>query len=95
MDIKYSILGATGYTGAELPRIISNHQVRPLFRPYPHLNQFYHDKMISIKEEDQIAAKSDVVFALLPAARARYGNRGTGDVSRSKSDRYGRRLPVL
>ena len=81
--MKYSILGATGYTGAELLRILSNHpqaQVQyltsenntgaPITQVYPHLNQFYHDKMISIKEVEKIAAESDVVFACLPHGHA-------------------------
>ncbi len=81
--MKYSILGATGYTGEELMRILSNHpqaQVQYLTsenqtgasitQVYPHLRQFYHDKMISIKEVDRIAAASDVVFACLPHGHA-------------------------
>lgn len=81
--MKYSILGATGYTGAELLRILSNHpqaQVQyltsenqtgaPITQVYPHLTQFYHDKMISIKDVDQIAAASDVIFACLPHGHA-------------------------
>ncbi len=81
--MKYSILGATGYTGEELLRILSNHpqaQVQyltsenqtgvQLSQIYPHLNQFYHDKTISIKEVDRIAASSDVVFACLPHGHA-------------------------
>src|SRR5665647_893172 len=81
--MKYSILGATGYTGAELLRILSNHpqaQVQyltsenntgaPITQVYPHLNQFYHDNMISIKEVDKIAAASDVLFACLPHGHA-------------------------
>jgi len=81
--MKYSILGATGYTGEELLRILSNHpqaQVQYLTsenqtgasitQVYPHLNQFYHDNMISIKEVDRIASESDVVFACLPHGHA-------------------------
>ena len=81
--MKVSILGATGYTGEELLRILSNHpQARvqyltsenqtgtPVSQVYPHLNQFYHDQMISIKEVDRIAADSDVVFACLPHGHA-------------------------
>lgn len=77
--LKISILGATGYTGEELLRILSGHpQVRiqyltsenqtgaTLCQVYPHLNPFYHDSLISIKEVDKIAAESDVVFACLP-----------------------------
>ena len=43
----------------------------------PHLNQFYHDKMISSKEVDQMAVKSDAVFACLPQGQARQS--GDGD----------------
>ncbi len=77
--MKISILGATGYTGEELLRILANHpeaQIQyltsenqtgaSLNQVYPHLFQFYHDKLISIKEVDKIAAGSDVVFACLP-----------------------------
>ena len=81
--MKFSILGATGYTGEELLRILANHpQARvqyltsenqtgaPIAQTYPHLNQFYHDTMISIKEVEHIAASSDVVFACLPHGHA-------------------------
>jgi len=83
VEMKFSILGATGYTGAELLRILSNHpqaEVQyltsenqtgaPITQTYPHLTQFYHDKMISIKEVDHIAATSDVVFVCLPQGHA-------------------------
>jgi N-acetyl-gamma-glutamylphosphate reductase len=79
VTMKISILGATGYTGEELLRILANHpeaQIQyltsenqtgaSLNQVYPHLSQFYHDKLISIKEVDKIAAGSDVVFACLP-----------------------------
>lgn len=83
MKVKYSILGATGYTGEELLRILSSHpqaKVRYLTsenqtgaainRVYPHLTRFYHDHLISIKEVDRIAAESDVVFTCLPHGHA-------------------------
>lgn len=81
--MKYSILGATGYTGEELLRILSSHPQAKLqyltsenqtgssiAQVYPHLTQFYHDSMISIKDVGQIAAASDVVFVCLPHGHA-------------------------
>ena len=81
--MKYSILGATGYTGEELMRILAGHpeataqyltsenQTGTLVsRVYPHLAQFYHDKLTSIKDVEKIAAESDIVFICLPHGHA-------------------------
>lgn len=81
--MKISILGATGYTGEELLRILASHpqaQIQYmtsenqtgacLNQIYPHLSQFYHDRLISIKEVDKVAADSDVVFVCLPHGHA-------------------------
>lgn len=81
--MKISILGATGYTGVELLRLLANHpeaEIQYLTsenqtgatinQVYPHISQFYHDKLISIKEVDKIAAASDIVFACLPHGHA-------------------------
>lgn len=81
--MKYSILGATGYTGEELMRILSGHpQAEPKYltsenqtgtavsQVYPHLASFYHDKLTSIKDVEKIAAESDVVFVCLPHGHA-------------------------
>lgn len=47
------------------------------------MNQFYHDKMISIKDVDQIAAESDVILACLTHGHAMaIGERVTSDGSR-------------
>lgn len=81
--MKYSILGATGYTGEELMRILSGHpEAQAMYltsenqtgasvnQVYPHLAQFYHDKLTSIKDVEKIAAESDVVFICLPHGHA-------------------------
>lgn len=81
--MKVSIIGATGYTGEELLRILSNHPAAevvhitsesqtdtPIADIYPHFTQFYDKKLESLAETEKIAADSDVVFIGLPHGHA-------------------------
>jgi len=83
MKIRASILGATGYTGEELLRVLAGHPEVEIIsitsesqtdtaidQVYPHLRQFYHERLQSIKEIEKIASGSDVVFAGLPHGHA-------------------------
>lgn len=76
--IKVGIVGATGYTGAELVRILSRHQGvelvaltsrsyagQPYYQAYPHLYQ-YTDLVCSELDISQLAKETDVVFTALP-----------------------------
>jgi len=81
--MKVSVIGATGYAGAELLRLLNNHPEaevmymtserhtgQPISTIYPHLRGIYDQKLISMKEMDKIAAASDVVFIGLPHGHA-------------------------
>ena len=81
--VKVSIIGATGYTGAELLRILINHPAveikyitsesstnEDICQIYPHLNGIYHQKLISMEHIDTIASESDVIFIGLPHGHA-------------------------
>jgi N-acetyl-gamma-glutamyl-phosphate reductase len=81
--MKVSIIGATGYTGEELLRILAGHPAVELVsitsesqtgeyidNIYPHFTRFYHKKLASITEVDEIAAASDAVFIALPHGHA-------------------------
>jgi N-acetyl-gamma-glutamyl-phosphate reductase len=81
--MKVSIIGATGYAGAELLRILHNHpqvQVMHLTSEshtgediasiYPHLRGIYMQHLMSMKDMDKISADSDFVFIGLPAGHA-------------------------
>lgn len=76
MKIKVGIIGATGYAGAELVRLIANHpqaevtaissvsfEGKPLSQVYP--SYIYLNDMVCQKAED-VVNKSDVIFAALP-----------------------------
>ena len=80
---KISIIGATGYAGAELLRLLHNHpevQVMHLTSEshtgeaisdiYPHLRGIYDQKLISMKDIDTISKDSDFVFICLPHGHA-------------------------
>ena len=86
--VKVSIIGATGYAGAELLRLLYNHpQVevvhitsesytgKAISEVYPHLRGLYDQKLISMKDLDIIAKDSDFVFIGLPHGHA--GVQGT------------------
>ncbi len=81
--MKVSVIGATGYAGAELLRLLHNHPEaevmymtseshtgQSISAIYPHLRGIYDQKLISMKELDKIAAASDVVFIGLPHGHA-------------------------
>jgi N-acetyl-gamma-glutamyl-phosphate reductase len=80
--MKVSIIGATGYTGAELIRILANHPQAEIvhitsesstgtaiWEIYPHLRQKCDKMLTSMKDVDALAA-SDVVFIGLPHGHA-------------------------
>lgn len=82
MTIKVSIIGATGYTGSELVRILYRHPEvelvalttrsyvgMPMCEVYPHLFKYNH---LTCEEADlaKIFAISDVVFVALPHGHA-------------------------
>lgn len=81
--MKISIVGATGYTGAELLRILASHPAAEVLyitsesqpgtsinEVYPHLTRFYDKALASLAELDKIAVESDVIFIGLPHGHA-------------------------
>lgn len=81
--MKVSIIGATGYAGAELLRLLrghpeaevtyltsESHTGKPIAEIYPHLRGVYDQMLISMKEIDLIAESSDVIFIGLPHGHA-------------------------
>lgn len=81
--MKVSIIGATGYTGEELIRLLSRHPAAeiahitseshtgtPINDIYPHLTRFEGKKLESLQQLDEIAADSDAVFIGLPHGHA-------------------------
>lgn len=81
--MKVSIVGATGYTGEELLRILAGHPEAEIIHItsesqtgaaitgiYPHLSGFYPQTLDSLQDLDKIAAASDVVFIGLPHGHA-------------------------
>ncbi|MEG6586944.1 N-acetyl-gamma-glutamyl-phosphate reductase [Dendrosporobacter sp. 1207_IL3150] len=81
--MKVSIIGATGYTGEELLRILANHPQAEIIHitsesqtgtsiesVYTHFNGFYEKKLDSMKELEKIAKASDAVFIGLPHGHA-------------------------
>ena len=81
--VKVSIIGATGYTGAELLRLLSGHEAAEVVAVtseshtgadishiYPHLGSFYADRLENLAALEDIARRSDVVFIALPHGHA-------------------------
>ncbi|MDR1702353.1 MAG: N-acetyl-gamma-glutamyl-phosphate reductase [Sporomusaceae bacterium] len=83
--MRVSIIGATGYTGAELLRLLAHHseaQIKfitsesqtgeDICAIYPHLSGLYQNltKLSSLKNLETIAVESDVVFIALPHGHA-------------------------
>ncbi|MBO8137895.1 MAG: N-acetyl-gamma-glutamyl-phosphate reductase [Desulfotomaculum sp.] len=76
--IKAAVIGATGYTGAELVRILSRHPEvelvaltsrscagTPYYQVYPHLYK-YIEKECQALDLKSLVAESDVIFTALP-----------------------------
>jgi N-acetyl-gamma-glutamyl-phosphate reductase len=81
--MKVAIIGASGYTGAELLRLLHGHkQAEILFLTsqtnldlsiasiYPHLLSIYENKFVAIKDVLDHAADVDVIFTALPHGHA-------------------------
>lgn len=81
--MKVSIIGATGYAGEELLRILHGHPEAEVVaitsesqtgeyidNIYPHFTRFYHKKLACLQDLDEIAAASDAVFIALPHGHA-------------------------
>ena len=81
--MKVSIIGATGYTGAELLRLLAGHEKvdivaltsessagASISSIYPHLAKQYNNVLVNMDSIDEIAAASDVVFIALPHGHA-------------------------
>ena len=80
---KVSIIGATGYAGAELLRILHNHPEAEVVHItseshageaisdiYPHLKGIYDQQLMSMKDIELIGQDSDFVFIGLPHGHA-------------------------
>lgn len=81
--MKVSIIGATGYTGEELLRLLAGHPAVEIAAItsenqtgefintiYPHFNRFYNKKLASISQLAEIGEESDVAFIGLPHGHA-------------------------
>lgn len=81
--MKIGIIGATGYTGAELLRILANHSEAEIkyitsesqsgvkiMSVYPHLKKYYDCRLVSMENLDEIILNSDVIFIALPHGHA-------------------------
>ena len=81
--MKVSVIGATGYAGAELLRLLHNHPMVEIVyitsesqtgigidETYGHFRKIYSDKLISMQEIEKIAKASDVIFIGLPHGHA-------------------------
>lgn len=82
MSIKVSIIGATGYTGAELVRLLSGHPQTelvalttqsyvdvPFWEVYPHLYK-YNELAAEKMDLTRLLEQSDVLFVALPHGHA-------------------------
>ena len=81
--MKVSVIGATGYAGAELLRLLYNHPEaevvymtseshagEKISTVYPHLRGLYDQTLIRMTDTDKIARDSDLVFIGLPHGHA-------------------------
>lgn len=81
--MKISIIGATGYAGAELLRLLLNHPEaeivhltseshtgKPVSEVYPHLSGLCDQTLESMEDIGRIGADSDFIFVGLPAGHA-------------------------
>ena len=83
MFVKVSIIGATGYAGAELLRLLLRHPKaeivhitsessagKPISEVYPHLSGIFDQPLESMEGIEKIGADSDFLFIGLPAGHA-------------------------
>ena len=81
--MKVSIIGAAGYTGAELLRLLGGHPEadiryitsessagKSIAEVYPHLQAVQEAKLVSMEALDEVAADSDALFIALPHGHA-------------------------
>ncbi len=81
--IKVSVIGATGYAGAELLRLLRQHKNVEIAyitsesqtgsnieNIYPHLAKFYKMELTGLSEIETICANSDILFVALPHGHA-------------------------
>lgn len=81
--IKVSVIGATGYAGAELLSILyrhpqvqithitsESHTGKKISELYPHLNSIYDIELESLNDIESIGSDSDFVFIALPHGHA-------------------------
>ncbi|MBR5582622.1 MAG: N-acetyl-gamma-glutamyl-phosphate reductase [Phascolarctobacterium sp.] len=81
--MKASVIGATGFAGAELLRLLEGHPEveiacitsesstgEAITNMYPHLAGRIEKNLTSMQDIDEIAAKSDVIFIALPHGHA-------------------------
>lgn len=81
--MKVSVIGATGYAGEEILRILSAHPAveiayitsesqtgESIDNIYPHFTRFYGKKLANLAQLEEIAATSDAVFIALPHGHA-------------------------
>lgn len=81
--LKVSIIGATGYTGVELLRLLANHSDTTVSHItsesqtgnciadiYPQLRKKYDLQLSSLNDVEKICSESDVVFIALPHGHA-------------------------
>lgn len=92
MQVKVSILGATGYTGSELLRILAGHPQAEVVHVtseshtgekiqdfFPQLRGFYDLTLESLADLDRIGEDSDFVFIGMPAGHAMNIGRALAD----------------
>ena len=81
--LKVSIIGATGYAGAELISILlrhphveivhitsESHTGKNISELYPHLKNIFENELESLQDIEKIGADSDFIFIALPAGHA-------------------------
>lgn len=81
--MRISVIGATGYAGAELLRLLKSHPEAQVVHItsesqtgasieniYGHLRQVYQQDLISMKALEQIQKDSDIIFVCLPHGHA-------------------------
>ncbi len=82
MEIKASVIGASGYTGIELIRLLNNHpkveikqllsstyQGQKISQVFPHLAKIVHGRFTN-SQISEVAQESDIVFLALPHTKS-------------------------